>query len=194
MNKQKKEETSTNEADSLNLQENISTLSPDSKAITSVISFNESSKLRSIYDENLTKIQYNFDLEIQKIIKDSRRQYNDFLKKFQSLKSDINLIKDDFEKQIHNTELRSIQVIGIIASLISLVLVFANSAIQQKSLSQIVIIFTMTTATLILFNGLIDLFFNFNKKTLFNIIISIFFTLLTPLVAIVFFIYKFVKF
>lgn len=77
----------------------------------------------------------------------------------------------DYKDQVRNTELRSIEVIGIISSIIALVLAFVDTANAQRDLKDSFSILLVGTASLIIFAVLLHNFFNEDaeKHLVFNL-------------------------
>lgn len=100
---------------------------------------------------------------------------NDDLK---SINKDLNDIKKDI-KALKGVEFRSIEIIGIISSIIALVLVFVNIStdLSTLSLKDAYLILVTVAATLILFASLLHSFFSSKEnswiKNVFSIILPI---------------------
>lgn len=94
------------------------------------------------------------------------------------------------EEKMRASELRSIEIIGIISAVIALVLVYVNQANAQKSLKESYAILITGTAGLVIFTSLLHHFFNKDDKRDFW---YYFFFLIIPLIgiaAIGYFIFK----
>ncbi len=70
----------------------------------------------------------------------------------------------EYDEKIKNSEFRSIELIGIISSIIALVLVYTSNSSNQKDLKSSYLILTLSSATLILFATLMHAFFNKDDK------------------------------
>jgi heme/copper-type cytochrome/quinol oxidase subunit 4 len=108
-------------------------------------------------DIRLSKVAWdNNAKEIEKVKKELKK-HNDNLKNLDTKIS-------NYEDRVRNTELRSIEVIGIISSIIALVLAFIDTANAQRSLKDSFSILIVGTASLILFAVLLHNFFNKEDK------------------------------
>lgn len=94
--------------------------------------------------------------EIEKVKKELKK-HNDNLKNLDTKIS-------NYEDRVRNTELRSIEVIGIISSIIALVLAFIDTANAQRSLKDSFSILIVGAASLVLFAVLLHNFFNIDDK------------------------------
>ena len=65
-----------------------------------------------------------------------------------------------YEERIRTTDLRSIEIIGIISAIIALVLVFVDTANAQRTLKDSYLILLTGAASLVLFASLVHHFFN----------------------------------
>ena len=110
-------------------------------------------------------------------------------KQEKSLKeNDDEIIK--LKQTIHNTELRSIEVIGIISAIIALVLIFVDTANAQRSLKDSYSILITGTASLIIFASLLHHFFNKDDKREFWYYVLFFVIPLLAITVIGYFIFK----
>jgi len=108
-------------------------------------------------DIRLSKVAWdNNAKEIEKVKKELKK-HNDNLKNLDTKIS-------SYEERVRNTELRSIEVIGIISSIIALVLAFIDTANAQRSLKDSFSILIVGAASLVLFAVLLHNFFNKDDK------------------------------
>jgi len=108
-------------------------------------------------DIRLSKVAWDSNAkEIEKVKKELKK-HNDNLKNLDTKIS-------NYEDRVRNTELRSIEVIGIISSIIALVLAFIDTANAQRSLKDSFSILMVGAASLVLFAVLLHNFFNKDDK------------------------------
>jgi uncharacterized protein YukE len=84
------------------------------------------------------------------------RKVNSLKEQIKTIKKEVNIVKDSLRK----TELKSIEVIGIISAIIALVLAFIDTSNKIVNTKDAYIILTTGTASLVLFSVLLHYFFN----------------------------------
>lgn len=131
-------------------------LKPES---TSRLNFDDEIKQQAKDINILKTAKTSWDNQVKNIrdIQKELKKHND---NFKNLETKINT----YEERVRNTELRSIEVVGIISSIIALVLAFIDTANSQRDLKDSFSILLVGAASLILFAVLIHNFFNKEDK------------------------------
>src|SRR3989338_3745537 len=140
------------------------------------------SKSQDPEGQSLTNVKdriekHEIDIEIIKnFLNLFKNKAEDTLKDFdQNFTKRVKKIKEDFESKlkkqeektenrIRTSELRSVEIIGIISTGIALVLVFVNTANVQTSLEVSFFVLITATSALVIFASLIHYFFNTEDK------------------------------
>ena len=125
-------------------------------------------------------VRSNFDNEIKQqakdidILKTAKTSWENQVKNINNIQKELKKHNNNFknleikintyEERVRNTELKSIEVIGIISSIIALVLAFVDTANAQRDLKDSFSILLVGAASLILFAVLLHNFFNKEDK------------------------------
>lgn len=98
--------------------------------------------------------------KIEKTIKFHSAEITKIKKEIKKLKEQT----EEYKKSLTAIQFRSIESIGLIASIIALILVYVNIGSNFKSIKDAYIILALSTMSFIIFASLIDYFLNIEKS------------------------------